>query len=155
MKKLIQYSATVLLTLGVGSTVFAQGYGSKSTAKQPGDVIAVTVDSIESDMGYIMITVMSDNFEPFDYQMRPSKHGKMVIEMRKPAGEMPFSIMAFEDANMNHRLDLNEKGIPCEKSVAKHCRGDESEVTVTLRHYDRLLGKSSVPADTVQTKPKQ
>lgn len=145
MKKTIKTSIIVLLAFCACSTIFAQMPARRGSGapQQKGDVMAVTIDSIESDMGYIMVTVMTEGFEPFDYQMRPSKHGKVTFEMHKPSGEQPFSIMSFEDANLNHRLDLNEHGVPCEKSAVKHFRGDETEVTVTLRHYDRLIKPSA------------
>ena len=147
MCKIIQYSIIVLLTLCVGGTIFAQlPMGASS---QKGDIMTVTIDSIDSDFGYIMVTVMTDGFEPFDYQMRQSKHGKISLEMRKPANNKPFSVMAFEDVNINRRLDLNEYGIPGEKSAVRHLAGNETEVTLTLRHYDMLLKPNKQNNDTV------
>ena len=120
----------------------------------------VTIDSIDTDRSYLMVTVMRDNFTPFDYEMLPSQRGSMTVEMRTPPGNMPFSVMAYEDINLNRRLDLDANLVPTEKSAVVHCTGGETAVALTLVHYDKLLEKlpadtaatTTVPADSIQAK---
>lgn len=143
MKKILftALSAAVLLT------VFAQTPG-KNIPNGAG-ILAVTIDSIDTDRSYLMVTVMRDNFTPFDYEMVPSRRGSMTVEMRTPPGYMPFSVMAYEDINLNRRLDLNDDMVPVEKSAVVHCRGGETHITLTLVHYDLLLDSLQQPLDTV------
>ncbi len=130
-------------------TVFAQVPG-KSIPDGAG-FLTVTIDSIDTDRSYLMVTVMRDNFTPFDYEMVPSRRGSMTVEMRTPPGEMPFSVMAYEDTNLNRRLDLNDDMVPVEKSAVVHCRGGETHISLTLVHYDLLLDawpQDTIPQDT-------
>lgn len=139
-------SAVAALLPCLACVVYAQ-VGEKNIPANAGNVV-VTIDSVATDRAYLMVTVMRDNFTPFDYEMRPSHRGSMTVEMRTPPGDMPFSVMAYEDINLNRRLDLNEDLVPVEKSAVVHCRGGEVKVTLTLVHYDLLLDKMEQPADT-------
>ncbi|HIT14975.1 MAG TPA: hypothetical protein IAA88_01155 [Candidatus Avimuribaculum pullicola] len=149
--------ATAVLA-AIAITAGAQGMG-KNIPSGAGNVV-VTIDSIDTDRSYLMVTVMRDNFTPFDYEMLPSQRGSMTVEMRTPPGNMPFSVMAYEDINLNRRLDLDANLVPTEKSAVVHCTGGETAVALTLVHYDKLLKKlpadtaatTTVPADSIQAK---
>lgn len=143
MKKSMKHISAMLLAMCAGGMALAQLPASAS--KQSGSTITVNVDSVDSNVGYVQITVMTENFEPFDYQMRPAKPGRMTFEMRRPNDGLTFSIMAVQDVNMNHRLDLNEHGIPREKSVVKHLFGQETEATLKLVYYDQILKPEQQP----------
>lgn len=133
MKKIVILLAMVIWTMAAVAQV-----RSHDVPHNAGHLL-VTVDSIETDRAYLMVTVMRDDFTPFDYVMQPSTRGSMVVEMRTPPGDRPFSVTAYEDVNLNRRLDLDDNLVPVEKSAVVHCRGGETRVTLTLVHYDLLL----------------
>lgn len=148
---------TFIIAIAAATIACCAAYSQTPDSHIPADAgfIAVTVDSIDTDRSYLMVTVMRDNFTPFDYKMLPTRRGSMTVEMRTPPGDMPFSVMAYEDINLNRRLDLNDQLVPVEKSAVSHCRGGETSITLTLVHYDLLIDKlqetnPAAPADTVK-----
>ncbi len=145
---------SIMIVAAMAVATMAQGVGKN--IPQGAGMLVVTVDSIDADRSYLMVTVMRDNFTPFDYEVVPSRRGSMTVEMHTPPGDMPFSVMAYEDANLNRRLDLDDNLVPAEKSAVVHCRGGETAVTLTLVHYDLLLEKLdsdtvAVPADSIKS----
>lgn len=110
-------------------------------APPTGEKVTISIDSIDSNEGYVMVTVMSAGFTPVDYAMRPAKVGSLFFMLTKPADGAPFSVMAFQDVNGNRQLDLDDRHIPIEKSVVKHFTGEETEVSAALKYYNILLEK--------------
>jgi len=136
-KKLMAILTAALMAMSIMAS--AQTSPMAEPSETTSGTITVTVDSIDVDMGYIMITIMSQDFHPLDYSMRPAQRGSMTFELKRPALGVPFSVMVFHDLNMNGNLDLNEQSVPVEKCAAVQCVGTETTVHAQLRFLDKLL----------------
>ena len=70
---------TFIIAIAAATIACCAAYSQTPDSHIPADAgfIAVTVDSIDTDRSYLMVTVMRDNFTPFDYKMLPTRRGSM------------------------------------------------------------------------------